>query len=188
MTSDRQGRLTDVREGEGVFWHPHTIARPKNEARTCSAAWAPEQGPPFNRIGRRAQMSACPTYERSSPPQRSSPAPGNHCLLLRRADKLRRRHHRQNRKGALPLRRRSRAATHVAVDDRTSWKLRAPTPLSRQIKHSSRSAVTGITAPSKRAARSHELKKVPAPDAVGARGKPAGARRGTPFNAPAVVQ
>jgi hypothetical protein len=53
---------------------------------------------PFNRIRRRARMSACPICERSSPRQRSSPAPGNHCLLLRRAGKLQRRHHRQNRK------------------------------------------------------------------------------------------
>jgi hypothetical protein len=134
----------------------------------------------FNRIRRRARMSASPTCGRSSPRQRSSPAPGNHCLLLRRAGKLQRRPRCQNRKGALPLQRKSRAATHAAVGDKTSWKLLAPTPLSRQIKQTgSRSAVTSITSPrSKKGGPLPRIKKVPAPGCVQARGKPAGARRG----------
>jgi hypothetical protein len=135
-------------------------------------------------------MSASPTCGRSSPRQRSSPAPGNHCLLLRRAGKLQRRPRCQNRKGALPLQRKSRAATHAAVGDKTSWKLLAPTPLSRQIKQTgSRSAVTSITSPrSKKGGPLPRIKKVPAPGCVQARGKPAGARRGAPYNAPVVVQ
>ena len=135
-------------------------------------------------------MSACPTCGLSSPRQRSNPLLGNRCLPRERGGKLQRRPRRLNRKRALPLRRKSRAAAHVAVDDRTSWKLLAPTPPSRQMKHTgSRSAVTSITArAAKRAARSRELKKVRAPGCGQARGKPAGARRGAPYNAPVVVQ
>src|ERR1700677_5038906 len=83
----------------------------------------------FNRIRRRARMSASPTCERSSPRQRSSPALACHCLLLWSDGKLQREPHRQDRKRALPLRRRSRAAAHAAVGDKTSQKLLAPVSL-----------------------------------------------------------
>jgi hypothetical protein len=88
-------------------WANHGLAQAKRAARSrplaCDLRFYAAAGRrirvrPFNRIRRRAGMSTCPTCERSSPRQRSNPSPGNHCLLLRRAGKLQRTHHRQNRK------------------------------------------------------------------------------------------
>jgi hypothetical protein len=160
------------------------------DLRSYAAPWPRIRVRLFNRIRRRGRMSACPTCGLSSPRQRSNPLLGNRCLPREPGGKLQRRPRRLNRKRALPLRRKSRAAAHVAVDDRTSWKLLAPTPPSREMKHTgSRSAVTSITArAAKRAARSRELKKSAHPDAVRRGASPPARAGGAPYNAPVVVQ
>jgi hypothetical protein len=48
--------------------------------RSYAAPWPQITVRPFSRIRRRAEMSACPTCERSSPRQRSNPSLGNRCL------------------------------------------------------------------------------------------------------------
>ena len=102
-------------------------AAPRYFARTArrdgSLDAVADQGRSLNRIRRRARMSASPICGRSSARQRSSLALENHCLLPRRGGKLQRRPRCQNPKRAHPLRRKSRAAAHVAVGDRTSRKL-----------------------------------------------------------------
>jgi hypothetical protein len=102
--------------------------------------------PPVNRIRRRAGMSACPTCERPSPRQRSNPSLEGIAACLTARRQLQRRPHRQNRRRVLPLRRKSRAAAHVVVGDKTSWKYSWSPPQYLEKHNAPRGAVTGITA------------------------------------------
>ena len=56
------------------------VSRPFCDLRFYAAAGRRIRVRPFNRIRRRAGMSACPTCERSSPQQHSNPLLGNRCL------------------------------------------------------------------------------------------------------------
>jgi hypothetical protein len=78
-TLDTDGALNvPLRQKEGGFKPPPRL----RGRRYYAAPWPRIRVRLFNRIRRRARMSACPTCRRSSPRQRSSPAPGDHCLPL----------------------------------------------------------------------------------------------------------
>jgi hypothetical protein len=86
LESGRLGAWIGARPRDGSSSQIERAARSRPvDLRFYAAPWLRIRVRLFNRIRRRARMSASPTCGRSSPRLRSSPAQVNHCLLLGRA-------------------------------------------------------------------------------------------------------